>query len=33
MWTGNQDVLEVKVEGQTLKDVINARVKELSSDN
>lgn len=33
MWTGNQDVLEVKIEGQTLKDTINARVKELTNDD
>jgi hypothetical protein len=33
MWTSNQDVLDVKIDGQTLKDTINARVKELSNDN
>jgi hypothetical protein len=33
MWTSNQDVLDVKVDNQTLKDVINRRVKELSNSN
>lgn len=33
LWTNNQEILDVKVDGLTLKDVINGRVKELSSDN
>ena len=31
MWTGNSDLLDVKVDGTTLKDTINKRVKELST--
>ncbi len=31
MWTGAGDLLDVKVDGTTLKDTINRKVKELSS--
>lgn len=33
LWTDNFDILEVKVDNLTLKDVINDRVKALSNDN
>lgn len=32
LWFEHQDVLEVKVDGNTLKDTINKRVKELTSE-
>jgi hypothetical protein len=30
VWTSNTDYLDIPVDGTTLKDVINTRVKELS---